>query len=393
MSDFFPWMAPELELLGEQGLLRERRTIWRRPGGWCEVDGRPLRDFASNDYLGLSQDPRVIEAAQNAAAECGAGAGASQLVVGRSPWHERLETRLARFEGQEATVLFPTGFAANVGTITALVERGDAVFSDRLNHASLIEGCRLSGAALHIYNHDRLDGLVESLESAKNVRRRLIVTDGVFSMDGVLAPLVELCAIAERHAAELLVDEAHATGVFGPRGRGVVELLDVEDKVAVRVGTLSKAIGSLGGFVAGSRTLIDWLWNRSRTQIFSTAAPPSACAAAAMAIDLIETEPARREKLIELAQRLREGIESLGLETIRGGIGPIVPVILHDPRSAVLVARRLEQHGFLVGAMRPPSVPVGTSRLRIGVTAAHEAEDIPRLLDALEKTAISELAA
>jgi 8-amino-7-oxononanoate synthase len=393
MSDFFPWMTQELELLAEQGLLRERRTVLRRPGGWCEVDGRRLRDFASNDYLGLSQEPRVIEAAQKAAAECGAGAGASQLVVGRSPWHERLESRLARFEGQEAALLFPTGFAANVGTIAALVERGDAVFSDRLNHASLIEGCRLSGAALYVYDHDRLEGLEERLKAAKDVRRRLIVTDGVFSMDGVLAPLVELCAIAECHKADLLVDEAHATGVFGRCGRGVAELLDVEHKVAVRVGTLSKAIGSLGGFVTGSRTLIDWLWNRARTQIFSTAAPPAACAAAARALDLIETEPARREKLFELAQRLREGIGVLGLETVRGGTGPIIPVILHDPRSAVLVARRLEQHGFLVGAMRPPSVPVGTSRLRIGVTAAHEAEDIPRLLDALQKTAISELAA
>ena len=210
-----------------------------------------LCDFASNDYLGLSQDPLVIEAARSAAAECGAGSGGSALVVGRSPWHERLEERLARFEGQEAALLFPTGFAANVGTITALVERGDLVCSDRLNHASLIDGCRLSGADVYVYDRDRLDRLDARLLAAHDARRKLIVTDGVFSMDGVLAPLRELCELAARHGAMLLVDEAHGTGVFGRHGRGVCEQLEVEDKVAVRVGTLSKAIGSLGGFRDG----------------------------------------------------------------------------------------------------------------------------------------------
>lgn len=386
-------MAQELGSFAEQGLLRDRRTVLRRPGGWCELDGRRLRDFASNDYLGLSQDPRVIEAAQRAAVECGAGSGGSQLVVGRSPWHERLESRLAQFEGQEAALLFPTGFAANVGTIAALAGPGDLICSDRLNHASLIDGCRLSGAEVYVYDHDRLDELETHLREAKDIRRKLIVTDGVFSMDGVLAPLAELCALAGRYGADLLVDEAHATGVFGLRGRGVAELLAVEDRVAVRVGTLSKALGSLGGFVTGSHTLVDWLWNRARTQIFSTAAPPAACAAACAALEILESEPARREKLLSLSQRLRQGIGALGLETVSGGTGPIIPVILRDPRTALLVARRLEERGFLVGAMRPPSVPAGTSRLRIGMTAVHEAQDVVDLLDALEKAAATELAA
>jgi 8-amino-7-oxononanoate synthase len=385
MFDSLPWIADEMQWLAEQQLLRKQRTVLRQPGGWCVVDGRRLRDFASNDYLGLSQDPRVIAAAQKAAAECGFGSGGSQLVVGRSPWHEELEARLAKFEGQEAALLFPTGYAANVGTLSALAEPGDLICSDRLNHASLIDGCRLSRATVCVYDHDRLDKLEAQLSAAQNVRRKLIVTDGVFSMDGVLAPLRELCAIAERYGADVIVDEAHATGVFGPRGRGVCELLDVEDRVALRIGTLSKAIGSIGGFLTGRRQAIDWLWNRARTQIFSTAAPPAACAAACAALDIIAAEPSRREKLLQLSQRLRQGLHQ-GHQSIQGGIGPIVPLLLDGPQSAVDEARLLEKSGFLVGAIRPPSVPVGTSRLRIGVMAAHEAEDIDRLLAALQET-------
>ena len=219
MPDFFPWLKDEMRLLAEQGLLRERRTVLRRPRGRCEVCGRELCDFASNDYLGLSQDPRVIHAARKATEEFGAGSGGSCLVAGRSPWHEGLERRLAQFEGQEAALLFPTGFAANVGTIAALVERGDLICSDRLNHASLIDGCRLSGALVHVYDRDQLHRLDARLSAVRDVRRKLIVTDGVFSMDGVLAPLVELCELAAKHGAMLLVDEAHATGVFGQNGR------------------------------------------------------------------------------------------------------------------------------------------------------------------------------
>jgi 8-amino-7-oxononanoate synthase len=392
MADHFPWMWDELEALGEQGLLRQRRTVRRRPGGWCEADGRLLVDFASNDYLGLSHDPRLLEAAQRAATECGTGSGASALVVGRSIWHERLERRLARFEGQEAAVLFPTGYAANVGAITALVADDDAIFSDSLNHASLIDGCRLSGAAVSIYDHHALVSLEARLASARNARRRLIVTDGVFSMDGVQAPLRELCELARRNAAQVLVDEAHATGVFGRHGRGTAELLEVEDLVAVRVGTLSKAIGSVGGFVCGSRVLIDWLWNRARPQIFSTAAPPSTCAAACTALDIIETEPNLREKLFSLSRQLREGIQELSLDTVSGGSGPIVPVILNDAQLAVRVALGLEQQGFLVGVMRPPSVPRELARLRITVSAAHQPQMIDGLLSALKNVAAAEQA-
>ncbi len=380
MSDSLPWIADEMVWLAEQRLLRQQRTILRQPGGWCLVDGRRLRDFASNDYLGLSQDPRVIAAGQKAAAECGFGSGGSQLVVGHSPWHAELEARLAAFEGQEAAILFPTGYAANVGTLTALAEPGDLICSDRLNHASLIDGCRLSRASIYIYDHDRLDKLEAQLLAAEDVGRKLIVTDAVFSMDGILAPLREICSLAEKYGADVIVDEAHATGVFGERGRGVCELLGVEDRVALRVGTLSKAIGSIGGFVTGRRKAIDWLWNRARTQVFSTAAPPAACAAACAALDIIASEPGRREKLLMLSQRLREGLRNTGYRSVPGGVGPIVPVFA-GPYDAKL----LEENGFLVGFIRPPSVPVGTTRLRIGVMATHEAEDIDRLLAVFEE--------
>ena len=387
MADFFPWMKDELLWLAEQGLVRERRTVLRRPGGRCEVDGRELCDFASNDYLGLSQDPRVIEAAAGAAAECGAGSGGSALVVGRSPWHERLEERLARFEGQEAALLFPTGFAANVGTITALVERGRPDLlgppqSRQLDRRLPAE----RGRGVRLRSRSARTARCAVCSRRKTSRRKLIVTDGVFSMDGVLAPLRELCELAARPRGRCCWStRPTATGVFGRRGRGVCEQLEVEDKVAVRVGTLSKAVGSLGGFVTGSRLLIDWLWNRARTQIFSTAAPPSACAAACAALDMIEAEPERREKVLTLSQQLRRGIAERQLEMVDGGIGPIVPILCNESDAAVYFARRLEECGFLVGAMRPPSVPAGTSRLRIGVTAAHSEEDIVSLLDAVEE--------
>jgi 8-amino-7-oxononanoate synthase len=390
MPEHFPWMSEGLESLAERGLLRQRRTVSRQAGGWCEVEGRRLVDFASNDYLGLSHDPRVIEASRRAVAECGTGSGASALVVGRSVWHERLESRIAEFEGQEAAILFPTGYAANVGVITALADGDDAIFSDSLNHASLIDGCRLSGAVVHVYNRYALVSLEARLAAARTARRRLIVTDGVFSMDGVQAPLRELAALAGRHDAQLLVDEAHATGVFGRRGRGTAERHGVEELVAVRVGTLSKAIGSVGGFVCGSRALVDWLWNRARPQIFSTAAPPAACAAACTALDIIDSEPERRERLLSLSAQLRDGIQELGLETVKGGEGPIVPVILNEAPLAVRVAEGLEQQGFLVGVMRPPSVPEETSRLRITVSAAHEPQMIDGLLTALKSVAAAE---
>jgi 8-amino-7-oxononanoate synthase len=370
------WIPAELDQLGAQGLLRKRRTVQPLPGGACLVNGQRLKNFAANDYLDLARDPRVIAAARRALDESGAGAGASALVCGRTPWHEALEERLARFEEQPAALLFPSGYAANVGTICALVQANDVVFSDRLNHASLVDGCRLSGAKIRIYRHDELDTLERALGNETGPGRRLIVTDGVFSMDGDLAPLPDLCDLAEREGAMLLVDEAHGTGVFGAGGRGAAEQLGAEARVTVRVGTLSKGIGSLGGFVVGSEPLINWLWNRARTQIFSTALPPSACAAAIAALEIIEAEPERRRHLLATAAGFRGALAEAGVATPADSIGPIVPVVLQSPERAVEIADRLRQRGFLVGAIRPPSVPPGTSRLRISLSSAHTREEV-----------------
>jgi 8-amino-7-oxononanoate synthase len=383
MSGPLNWIDGELQSLEAAGLLRRRREVTPLADGRCRVDGRELLNFASNDYLNLARDPLVIAAARAALDEIGVGAGASALVSGRTRWHVALEERLARFESQPAAVLFPSGFAANVATISALASEGDAIFSDRLNHASLIDGCRLSRARLQIYGHDNLAGLEDGLKNCPAMGRRLIVTDSVFGMDGTLAPLPDLCALAERFEAMLVVDEAHATGVIGENGRGVTELFGVEHRVTVRVGTLSKAIGALGGFVAGPQSLIDWLWNRARTQIYSTSLPPCVCAAATAAVDLIEAEPVRRRRLLQRASDFRRQIADCGVETIADSTGPIVAIIMQAPGRAVQAAQQLEDEGFLVAAIRPPTVPEGTSRLRISLTCAHQPADVERLASAL----------
>ena len=380
MANHFSWLNDQLSQLEASGLVRKRRQVVPLADGWCELGGRKLRNFASNDYLNLAHDQRVMEAARQAVDAAGFGATASPLVVGRTDWHARLETQLAEFEGQERAILFPSGYAANLGTLSALAGEGDIIFSDRLNHASMIDGCRLSRAHIHVYRRDQLDALERELQQAGHYRHRFIVTDSLFSMDGDVAPLDQLCDLADRFDASLIVDEAHATGQLGERGRGVAEWMNVEDRVAVRVGTLSKAIGSLGGFVTGEHELIDWLWNRARTQIYSTALPPSACAAASKAIEIIQEEPWRRERVHSLAEQLRTGVSEAGLATTPNGVGSIVPVILNDPDSVMKASARLEEAGILVAAIRPPSVPKNASRLRFSVTAAHTEEDIDQLL-------------
>jgi len=381
--DWNNWLTDELAQRGRNGLLRRRRTVRPLPDGWCEIDGRRVRNFASNDYLNLAHDPRLIAAAQHVLSEAGVGATASALVCGRTVWHERLERTLAEFEEQPAAVLFPTGMAANLGTVAALAGKDDAVFSDRLNHASLIDGCRLSGAKLSIYHHDALDELAETLERAVQARRRFIVTDAVFSMDGDLAPLPELCELAERSDAMLIVDEAHATGVFGEHGRGACEHCGAEGRVAVRIGTLSKALGALGGFVTGSPELVDYLWNSARTQIFSTALPPAVCAAATESLAILRHEPQLMTELAGRCRAFRQALLARGVPPLAGSIGPIVPVVIGDPERTVHVAARLEARGYLVGAIRPPSVPQGTSRLRITVTLAHLVETLVEFAEVL----------
>lgn len=378
------WIDKELLSLQEVGL---RRQVAVRDGPispLIRVDGQDLIHFGSNDYLGLAADPRLRAAVLSAVEQYGWGSGASPLILGHGQLHECLAQRIAQFEGTEAALVFASGFAANTGAVAALAAAGDVVFTDRKNHASLLDGCRLSRADVRTYKHGDWQDLARLLDRPANHRRRLIVTDSLFSMDGDLAPLAELADLAERYEAMLMVDEAHATGVFGAGGRGVAEYLGVEHRIPVRVGTLSKALGGIGGFVAGSRRLIDWLVNRARPYIYSTASPAAVASAALAAIEIVEHEPQRRTTLLERATRLRARLAEQGWDIGRSA-SQIIPIRLGDTQRAVLRAAKLRHQGIFVPAIRPPTVPEGEACLRISLTAAHTEEMVERLLTALHK--------
>jgi 8-amino-7-oxononanoate synthase len=324
----------------------------------------------------------MIAAAAQATERLGTGGGASPLVTGHGESLARLERKLAEFEGTEAALVFSSGYAANVGTIAALVGRGDAIYADQKNHASMIDGCRLSRAEVQVYPHNDCDALETLLADGPSYRRRLIATESLFSMDGDLAPLARLVELAEAHDCMLLVDEAHATGVFGPNGRGVAESLGIDERIAVRIGTLSKALGAAGGFVCGTARLVDWLVNRARAYVFSTALPPATCAAGVAALDIVRLEPERRQALLARAAALRAELRRQGWQ-LGASESQIIPLILGDPESALQVAAELRQAGILAPAIRPPSVPDGESLVRISLTAGHTEPMIERLRAAL----------
>jgi len=378
------WIDTELRGLEKAGTYRRLATREGALAPHIVLDGRELLHFGSNDYLGLASDPRLKAAAQAAIEQYGWGSGASPLILGHSSLHQQLAERIARFEGTEAALVFPSGFAANAGTVAALAGPGDVVFTDRNNHASLLDGCRLSRADVRPYPHADWQELKRLLCRRTNYRRRLIVTDSLFSMDGDFAPLVELVDLAERYEAMLMVDEAHATGVFGPGGRGLVEQLGVQSRVPVRVGTLSKALGGVGGFVAGSRTLVDWLVNRARPYIYSTAAPAALAAAALVAIEIVEQEPHRRTTLLDRAAWLREQLAARGWNIGRSS-SQIIPIVVGEPERAVSLAAKLREQGIFVPAIRPPTVPKGESCLRVSLNFAHSEEAVGQLLAALGK--------
>ncbi|MCA9092927.1 MAG: 8-amino-7-oxononanoate synthase [Planctomycetaceae bacterium] len=378
------WLDGELQRLREAGLFRDRKVVRQFAGGWCEWNGRRLKNFAGNDYLDLAHDPRVIEAAHLAAIEGGAGSSASQLVCGRGPEHVALEAEICDWLKGEACLLFPTGYAANLGAISGLAGKEDIIFSDSLNHASLIDGCRLSGAKVVVFPHRELDAL-ETLMHKHAGRRQFVVSDTLFSMDGDVADVVGLQRVVKQMGGTLILDEAHALGTLGDTGGGLAEATGLDCEGVVRIGTLSKALGSLGGFVVGSQKLIDWLWNRARSQIFSTILPPSACAAARSAIQIVRSEPERRRRVNEHSRTLIEGLRRAGFEIPADENSPVVPVILHDPFLAVGVGKELAERGFLVGAIRPPSVPAGTSRLRIALSSGHSTEEVLGILKAIEE--------
>jgi len=361
-----------------------RRVL--RPVDQCDRivqrGGRPLINLASNDYLALSSHPQLIAAVVEAAQKYGVGSGASRLVTGDLHRHHQLEQRFALFKHAEAALVLPTGYAANLAALTALAGEDDAIFLDKLNHASLIDAARASGATVRVFPHQNLDKLQRLLARHDDARRRFIVTDAVFSMDGDCANLPALCELRDRFDAILVVDEAHATGVLGSHGSGLAEHQGVSGAIDVTISTAGKALGSLGGIVTAKAVVIDTLINRARTFIYTTAPPPAQAAAIEAALKVLEAEPQRRLRLADLSQRLRLRLIEKGWP-VREDPTPIVPIMLQTSEAAVAKSQQLEVEGFLVPAMRPPTVPRGTARLRVSLRSDLQDEDIDRLVQVI----------
>jgi 8-amino-7-oxononanoate synthase len=423
-------LSKKLNELSQQSLYRSRRIIESPQGINLMCDGKPVINFCSNDYLGLANHPDVINAFKSAVDKYGVGSGSAHLICGHSSAHHQLEEELAAFTGRDRALLFSTGYMANMGAISALVGRGDTVFEDRLNHASLLDGGLLSGARFKRYVHADTEYLASLLASihqnnptksiynstsaasikqdvvrqahhergkhhravrpelveGQNSTRNLIVTDGVFSMDGDIAPLQALAAVAKQHDAWLMVDDAHGLGVLGDNGGGILEELELDqDDVQVLVGTLGKAFGTFGAFVAGSEELIETLIQKARPYIYTTALPPAIAEATRTSLKIIQTESWRREKLKQLTSRFSAGAAQLGLPLMASS-SPIQPILIGEADRAVAISNALFSAGFLVSAIRPPTVPAGSARLRITFSAMHEEHQIDQLLDALAKS-------
>jgi 8-amino-7-oxononanoate synthase len=375
-------IVAELDAIRDQALYRQLRTIESAHGPRVAYNGRRMLMLASNNYLGLASHPALKRAAAEAAERFGTGAAASRLIAGNLSVLADLEARLARFKGVEAALVFGSGYLANLGTISALAGREDVILSDELNHASLIDGCRLARARVMVYRHCDVDHLQFLLLEARAARRRIIVTDSVFSMDGDIAPLAEIVELARRHDAAVMIDEAHGVGVLGPRGAGLASALGLENEVDIQMGTLSKSLGSYGAYVAGSKALIDLLINRARSFVFTTGLPPASAAAASAAIDLIEAEPQRIKRLWDNGCYLRQELTRAGFK-LGAGAAPILPVIVGAAQPALEFAEALLRRDVYVLAIRPPTVPPGTARLRVTPTADHTRADLEEALGAL----------
>jgi len=367
--------------LKRRGLHRSLRLLSGAPKAVVTVEGREVIHLSSNNYLDLASHPSVTRAAIEALESHGCGAGASRLISGTLELHAELEKDLAEFKGAEAALVFGSGYHANLGCISALVGPGDTIFSDELNHASIIDGCRLSRAQVQVFRHKDPESLEKLLVCQSPTGQRLIVTDSVFSMDGDVAPLKEIVALARRHRAWVMVDEAHATGVFGPNGAGVVEAMGLQGQVEIQMGTLGKALGGFGAYVAGSRVLVEWLINRARSFIFSTALPPPVLAAARAALAIVKSEPERRKQLWENANFLRQGLLGLGYR-LGDTASPILPVLIGGEEKTMALGAALLRHGVLAHGIRPPTVPEGTARLRVTPMATHTAEELRRAIRA-----------
>jgi 8-amino-7-oxononanoate synthase len=375
--------AEELAALDAQALRRRRRVVGSPCAPELVVDGRPVLAFCSNDYLGLANAPELVEAAQEGARLYGVGSGASPLINGHMTPHAALERRLAEFTGFERALLFSTGYLANLGVVPALAGRGDAIFSDRLNHASLIDAARLARAELNVYPHLDLSALEASL-AASRAKRKLVITDSVFSMDGDLAPLPGLLAIAERHGAWLLVDDAHGFGLLGPQGRGAAAHYGLDSPHLLVMGTLGKAAGAAGAFVAGTENAVEWILQKARTYIFSTAEPPLIAHALLTGLRLIEQGDARRQHLAERIAQLRGSLKLKRWRLLKSETA-IQPLVIGDNAETMAVAHHLFERGLWVPGIRPPTVPAGTARLRITLSAAHTGAQVAQLVEALNE--------
>jgi len=380
-------LEDELERIKQQGLYRSRRLISSPQDIRITINGKKVLNFCSNDYLGLANHSELIATFQQAVNQYGVGSGSAHLICGHSTAHHALEEELATFTGRERALLFSTGYMANIGVLSALLGRGDGVFEDKLNHASLLDGGLLSGANFKRYLHKDIDSLQQKFQRSKALKK-IIVTDGVFSMDGDLAPLTELAMIAKQNEAALMVDDAHGFGVLGQTGGGLVEQLALtQNDVPILMGTFGKAFGTAGAFVAGSEALIETLIQKARSYVYTTAMPAAIAAATSASLKLLINESWRREKLQTLITQFKQGVKQLGL-TLMASNSAIQPILIGDSQQAVAISQRLLKLGVLVTAIRPPTVPKNKARLRITFSANHQPKDVTTLLNALEKSRI-----
>ena len=383
-ADPLSFLCTELDSLKKQGLYRSLRVLDGRQEATSSFDGRRVVNLSSNNYLGLTTHPKLIERALEATGQFGAGSGSVRSIAGTMAIHMELERRLAAFKKTEAVVVFQSGFAANAGTVAAILTKDDVIISDELNHASIIDGCRLSKAAIKIFPHKDVAAARKILQDLPASQRKLLITDGVFSMDGDLGSLPELCALAEEFGCIMMVDDAHASGVFGKQGRGTIDHFGVHGHVDIQVGTLSKAIGVLGGYVAGSRTLIEFLYHRARPFLFSTSHPPAVAAACLAALDILENEPGIIERLWDNTKFFKGGLQALGFNT---GLSqsPITPVIAGEGSLAMKLSDRLFAEGVFAQGIAYPTVARDKARVRTIVTAAHTRDELQFALDVFKK--------
>ena len=385
---FTDFIEQELSRLKDAGLYRHMPLIQGPQEPKVKINGKDVILLCSNNYLGLANHPKVKEASISAIEKYGFGSGASRLVSGNMKLHEELEQRLARFKGTEAALVFNSGYHANIGIIPALASRGNLIFSDKLNHASIVDACILSRARLIRYPHKDMDALEKLLKKNSPLTTHhspLIITDGIFSMDGDIAPLKELSELADKYNCMLMIDDAHATGVLGESGKGTMEYFGIDNPNIIQMGTLGKALGCFGAYIVGSRKLIDYLINKARSFIYTTSLPPSVCAASIAAIDIIEDEPQLRQNLWDRIKFFRKGLKEAGLNTMQSET-QIIPILIGEADVAVRISKDLMDKGVFVQAIRPPTVPEGTSRLRITLMATHSWDDLKYALETIEET-------